>query len=228
MTTLVDVANRALGLARARTTLTSLVGTDPEIVNVNLNLTPIRLFLLRSFYWNFAKSFATLTLTKTATGVIPWTNAQPPPPWPYEYNFPSNCVAIRFILGQPNASLMFPIFPVQVSSVDTEALYYKWELINDGGTRQIVTDAPNAVACITLDVTDPDFWENDFREAFVALLAAKIIIPLSGDIKLAQILQQQAIQILMEAKTEAANEGIDIVDNLPDTLKARQTWGLDG
>lgn len=221
MTSELDIANRALGLARARTSLTSLTGLDPEVVAINLHLGPTREFLLRSFDWVFARSIAPLTLVRTATGEVPWTNAQPRPPWTYQYTLPTGCVTVRNILGQPQTAATTPIFPVNQTYDAAAAMYYTWEAVSEGGEKQIVTDAPNALCVYTKDIIDPNFWENDFAETLVTLLASRIVIPLSADSKLAAALQATAAGLLAEAKANAANEGIDIVDPMPEVLRAR-------
>lgn len=226
MTTELDIANRALGLVRARTVLSSLVGLDPEIVAVNQFLGPTRDLLLRSFDWNFTRDFASLNLLKTSTGGA-WDTSQPRPPWQYQYAVPSNCITVRYILGQPITAATTPIFPTGSEFDASDAMYYKWELVSEAGVKKIVTDAPNALCCFTKEVSDPTLWDYDFTEVVVTLLASRLAIPLSGDMKLATQLQNIANMLLQEAKANSANEGIDIVENNPDVLTARRSYGVD-
>ena len=63
--------------------------------------------LLRKQDWGFAEVTASLTLLKTAPpgGYGPWQvwapATNPPPPWLYEYAYPSDCLMIRSLRAAP-------------------------------------------------------------------------------------------------------------------------------
>jgi hypothetical protein len=218
----VAVANQALGVARARTQLiTSFSQSGPEASQLLLNYENTRDSLLQMFDWGFAKS--TVSLGDPAKSYDPtaasWTNAQPPPPWLYEYTMPANVVKIRAIFGQSVPGFIVPTVPS--SDIGPAQAYYSYEVVNDGGAKVIVTNAPGALAVVTLGKTDPSIWDPLFNEAMVSLLAANICLPLSGDAQLADKLQKDAQLAIQMAKLATANETTDVQHIMPDWIRAR-------
>jgi hypothetical protein len=216
------IANQALGVARARTQqITSFSQPGPEASQINLNYADTRDNLLRLFDWGFAKS--TISLGNPVKSYDPtetsWTNAQPPPPWLYSYAMPANIVKVRAVFGQSVPGIIVP----QVPSVDQGLAfaYYTYEVVNDGGVRVIVTNAPGALAVVTLGGLDPSVWDALFTQAMVALLAANICLPLSGDAQLADKLMKDAGNMIEMAKIASANETTDVQHIMPDWLRAR-------
>lgn len=124
--------------------------------------------LLGDTDWPFARQAVTLTLLKTAPvggyGVTPWSNAYPPLPWIYEYDFPTNAIDVRSV--RPSAILIPEYNPrpnVFVSSNDPAL-----------GQKVILTDLAHATAVITAQITDPAQWiDQSFVDALVAALAIK-------------------------------------------------------
>jgi hypothetical protein len=218
----ITVANQALGVARARTQLiTSFSQAGPEASQISLNYAYTRDNLLRMFDWGFAKSTVSLgnpvkSWDPTATS---WSNLQPPPPWLYEYTMPANVVKVRAIMGQSVPGFVVP----SVSGADqgTAVSFYGYEVVNDGGAQVIVTNAPGAIAVVTMGGLDPAVWDSLFTKAMIAMLAMNICIPLSGDAQLADKLQKDAAMIVEAAKLASANETTDIQHIMPDWLRAR-------
>ena len=114
MTSILDIANRALSAVGARsgaagsvTALQSLNASSNEAFQVNLLLNPTRDDLLRAAHWNFARKTALLSLLKAAPGTpensstpTAWSSAYPPPPWLYSYGYPSDCLKMRSVATQ--------------------------------------------------------------------------------------------------------------------------------
>jgi hypothetical protein len=226
-----NLANQALGAARARTQLiTSFSQGGPEASQINQNYASTRDMLLRMFDWGFAKSTVSLgTALKTydPTATAGWTNAQPPPPWLYEYTFPASAVKIRAVFGQNVPGIIVPVLPNTGQDIGPQLPYYTWEVVNDGGVKVIVTNAPGALAVVTLGGLDPTVWDASFTNAFVMLLAANIALPLSGDSQLADYLMKQASGLIQDAKVQSANQSVDIQHIMPDWLRARGTGLYD-
>jgi hypothetical protein len=215
------VANQALSLCRARTQLlTSFTQTGPEASQINLNYADTRDGLLRAFDWGFAKSTVSLgaaTKSYDPTAAT-WSNAQPPPPWLYEYAWPANVVKVRAVFGQSVPGIVVPSIG---QDVGPQLAYYSWEVANDGGVRTLVTNAPGAIAVTTMGGLDPSVWDIAFQSAMISALAAAICLPLSGDVNLASSLMKQAAQDFEFAKVQSANESIDVQHIMPDWLRAR-------
>lgn len=115
----VDVCNRALALAGARATITSLADGSNDANNCNMIFAKTRDQVLGMAPWNFARKTAYLNLLKTQPGTPEsytqnanqWAPIFPPPGWLYEYAYPSDCLFMRFIIPQASAAFSgVPIF----------------------------------------------------------------------------------------------------------------------
>jgi hypothetical protein len=232
MTSITDLAlaNQALGACRARTQLiTSFAQSGPEANQINQNFASTRDNLLRLFDWSFAKSTVSLgnplkSYNPSATG---WTNAQPPPPWLYEYAFPTSAVKVRAVFGQNMPGIIVPVLPNTGQDIGPQLPYFSFEVVNDANARVIVTNAPSAVAVVTLGGVDSAQWDTTFGEAFVSLLAANIAVPLTGDLQLADSLYKQAQGLIEAAKVASANESTTVQHIMPDWLRARGSYIAD-
>lgn len=108
MTTTTDVVNRALQAMGSRTTVASLVENSNEAIQANLILQQVRDQLLRMAPWDCANNYNSLVyITSTpgtpeniTAGTTLWQKGQPPPPWAYEYQYPSDCLRALFIVPQ--------------------------------------------------------------------------------------------------------------------------------
>jgi len=109
MTTLADIANRALQVAGTRTTVTLAelsAGSTNEAIQINLRINMVRRKLLRMAPWNFAIPTANLTYItsapgtpeNTSTSTLLWQPGQPTPPWAYEYQYPATCIRALWII----------------------------------------------------------------------------------------------------------------------------------
>ncbi len=119
-TTNVDICNRALQMAAARAAITSLSDGSNEAENCNMLFVPIRDQVLGMAFWNFARKTINMNLLKAAPGTpesptvtaLQWTPSYPAPPWFYEYQYPSDCIQFRYILGQPSSVVAVNSVPV--------------------------------------------------------------------------------------------------------------------
>jgi hypothetical protein len=224
------IANSALGMTRARTQqITSFSQQGAEASQINLNYASTRDMLLRMFDWSFAKSTISLgnptkSYDPTATS---WSNLQPPPPWLYEYAMPANVVKVRAMFGQNIPGLVVPVLPNTGQDIGPQLPYFTFEVTNDGGVQVIVTNAPGAIAVVTLGGLDPSVWGPIFVQAMTTMLAANICLPLTGDSQLADMLAKQAAQLVQEAKIASANDSTDIQHIMPDWIRARGSYIYD-
>ena len=230
MTTEVDVCNRALGAMGGRTSISSLSETSPEAEECNLRYAAVRDSLLRAADWGFAEATDVLTLNKSLPGSpgsltaaeASWSTNFPQPPWWYEYAYPASCLAVRWIIPQGSYGLL--INQAQGSIIpqwQSVALPFKIATNSDKDAKVILTNAQTAVCVYTTRITDPDLWSSDFEQAMVSKLAADLAIPLSGDKVLAQGNEQLARDRVAEARATDANEGVRVLNNEPDWLRAR-------
>lgn len=252
MTTDVDLANEAI-LA---------VGGRGEIARMNEQSNAAR--YARTFYqttlddiqraahWNFARKTDYLSQLKaapgapgnTAAGTQNWDPAtQPPPPWLYEYQYPADCLKMRFISPQvaPNAFTGTPIssvpsfVPVPYYTLQPqrflEALDDK---LKDGPQKVILTNQFQAIGVWTTRVTNPDLWDARFKLAFVSALGVRMCIPLSGDKGLAAAAKATAKEMILDARVTDGNEGLTFgpdTQRVPDWIAARGyegDWAVGG
>ena len=120
--------------------------------------------LLRSQDWDFAERAVILTQLKAAPAggysiSTPWSSTYPPPPWLYEYSYPTDCLKIRCLK--------------QVPSTDPYPMPNVFHVANDG-TKVILAEISNAILVYTGQITDPTLWNSNFIEALTASLARRL------------------------------------------------------
>lgn len=186
MTDAADICNRALGQ----------IGYVPFIADMyegsRASRLALRIYghtrddLLRSKDWPFARRTAgPLTVLKRAVippplvlGVNNWTNAQPPPPWEWEYAYPADCLYLRYI--------RLPPFQTTKGDANVEPTPNLWVIVNDtpiGSTipqKVILANIPFAIAHYTGRITDPDTWEPMFTQALIDQLARRFTLGLAS------------------------------------------------
>lgn len=241
MTTDTELCNRALGQAGARGSITNmLTNTSPEAAACRTYYASTRNSLLRAAHWDFARFAAYVNVLKalpgtpenTSTGNASWLPSYPQPPWIYSYAYPSDCVAVRYIVPQlfVGSSLIdgVPIFPVQQGTPYSSALCpirpqkFKIGSDVDGNDNQIkcvLSNQQNAIAIYTKLITNPDLWDSTFEDAFVDSLAFRLVFPLSGDKNLRPQLKASARESIALAQARDGNEGITYDDSVPEWIR---------
>jgi hypothetical protein len=253
MTSEVDVANRALSLIGTRSQIASLDEDSNEARNVKLVFDAQRDELLRMAPWNCAMNFTNLSLICAAPGTPEnpsagtnvWQKGIPPPPWSYEYAFPSDCLRCVYIVpqfttgftsGVPITTAVTggaPAFwngpPVRFRvAVDQIDLNTGKPSATGADQRVILTNQEQAILCYVKKVTNPDVWDDLFQHALVHALASRLVISLTGDKALAQLRMQDANQVISQARQMDGNEGLTVNDVTPDWIRTRgisyQAW----
>lgn len=127
--------------------------------------------LLRQNDWGFAETTQVLTLLKSAPAAyippLAWDPAlNPPPPWRFEYLYPSNCLKVRAVKSVP---LFVPNFDPQPNV---------WSIANDNNNnlrrRVILCNVAAAILVFTGQPTSPTLWDVDFIEALAAALGRRL------------------------------------------------------
>lgn len=131
MTQNLDIANRSLQFVGTRTNMTASEfanQTSNEAIQTNLIMFKLRDELNRMAPWNFARKTANLTYITSIPGTPEnsgsgsplWQPGVPAPPWAYEYQYPVDCLRMRFIMPQYTASAGgVPIYPVGTTTGST-------------------------------------------------------------------------------------------------------------
>ena len=98
-------------------------------------------------------------------GVTPWNPAtNPPPPWIFEFAYPSMCIEIRSLRPTPIFIPEFtPFYSRFVTAYDT--------LLSQ---KVVLTNLLNPLAVISGQVLNPDEWQDsNFTEAMIDALAVQ-------------------------------------------------------
>ena len=249
----VDIANRALAAIGTRSQIASLTEQSNESIAAQLLLEPLRDELIRLAPWNFATNYNNMTLVCAApgtpenptTGTTTWAKGIPPPPWAYEYLYPSDCLrplwivpqfATGFASGIPITTAVtggVPQFwngpPVRFKvAVDQISPVTGQPAVGGADTRVILTNQQQAILAYLRRITNPDVMDDNFVQAWVAALAGRLAIPLTGDKALANMKLGEANSYIQMARGVDGNEGLTINDVTPDWIRVRgilyQSW----
>lgn len=225
--TSVDICNRALNEIGARVLLTSLGEATPQGKTATLQYDTMRRQLLRAAPWGFAR--------KTDLLIVEGTLAANPPtspyPWQAKNTYPADCLKAHYILPQPTNTLV-----AGVPSVGDQLFApwcapsrnFRYLVAYDPGSagfpgahRVILTNTNPTLLVYTVDVTDPNQWDELFTNALVMALANKFVVPLSGNIKLKAGYAQLAEAAITQARVADGNEAVPSTDHTPDWIAAR-------
>lgn len=195
--------------------------------------------------WNCATNYLNLTLICAApgtpenptTGTATWQKGQPPPPWAYEYVYPSDCLRPLWIVPQFTTGFASG---VPITTAVTGGVPQFWngppvrfkvaiDQIGPLGTpavggedqRVILTNQEQAILCYIKQVTDPDVMDPMFLECWVEALAARLAFTLVGDKQLANLRITEANRYIALARQVDGNEGLTINDIIPDWIRVR-------
>ena len=142
----------------------------------------VRDLLLRAHDWNFARRRRVLALTAAEV-----TN------WQYAYRYPSDCLAIRWLV----------IVGTRTPARNARVPY---EIATDGDQKLILTDLAEAEIVYTARITNTTLFDETFVHAFSLALGVKIAMPMAVDPGLAKNVAQQAREALGEAIAGDLNE----------------------
>ena len=239
MTSEADICNRALAAIGTRSQIASLTENSNEAINCNLLYHALRDELIRLAPWNCATNYQTLTLLlaapgtpeNPATGGTHWSKGtQPPPPWAYEYAYPSDCLKPLWVVPQFTTGFASGI-PITTATTGGVPAYWQGppvrykvgvdQDLNGNDIKVILTNQEDAILAYCRRVTNPDVWDSQFDQAVVAALAGRLAIPLTGDKALANLKIQEANAFIVTARQGDGNEGLTINDVTPDWIRVR-------
>lgn len=92
-----------------------------------------------------------------------------------------------------------------------------------GQQRIILTNQETAILAYCKQVTDPNVFDSLFQNAYVHYLASKLIMALTKDKNLANMMISMANATIVEARKADANEGLTVNDVTPDWIRVRGT-----
>lgn len=238
-----SIANRALLAVGARAQISSFSPSDgsDEANAISVLWTPTFESLGRAAHWNCFRNQVSLSLIAAAQGTPenPTGTAYPLPnqPWLYAYMYPSDCLDMRYIV---------PSFPANMggttpqttinngagSFIPTgEQIPYSVSYAADTNGAPIIiilTNQSQAMAVYTINQPNPAAWDSLFQSAMVASLAVYLVPALSLSSPLMNLQIKVAEAAIRRARTADGNEGVTVMDHLPDWMRARaggSNWG---
>jgi len=252
MTSITDIANRSLSAIGTRSQIADLNEDSPEARACKLLIEPLRDEVLRMAPWNCAFNYQNLSLICAApgtpenpgAGLNVWDKGIPPPPWSYEYAYPSDCLRPVFVVPQFTTGFTSGV-PITTAVTGGAPAFWNGPpvrykvgvdqigisgLPDPAGSDQKViwTNQEHAILAFVKRVEDPDVWDSGFQQALVAALGARLVITLTGDKGLAQLKISEANQYISIARVGDGNEGLTINDVTPDWIRVRgisyQAW----
>lgn len=221
MTSPVDICNRALSEAGARSTITDVDDGSEEGTVCALWYDVMRRRLLRAAPWAFArKTFSLSQLGSALDNTAPY-------PWLYKYTYPADCLRLRYILpptpprGDTNVVGTLSDNPYFGGPSRANRFIVANDTDAEGNNRRVVlANIQSAQAVYIRDEQNPDIFDDLFTGALEAALAAKFAIPLSGNVAMRAQFIQSASDAIIQARA-ADNEALPTVDHTPDWIEAR-------
>lgn len=236
MASQIDISNRALLSIGARAQVSSIAPSDgsTQADACAVLFTPTFEALARSAQWNCLRKQATLSLLAAAPGtpenVGGTTLPLPPTPWLYQYDYPADCLKINSLV--PSLPSAVP-GNVPMTTFNNSAgtnlnfggqILYQVAYATDPSNSPIVTILTNqtqAQAVYTVNQPNPIIWDSQFQAAMVASLAAYLVPALSLNLALMAAAIKTAQGIIMDARVSDGNEGVTVMDHVPDWIRAR-------
>lgn len=229
----VDIVNRALDECGIEDDVGDLQEGSPAAMAALRIYDPTLRQLHSAVHWNFARKQFPMVLLGDASGINA-TFTEVPEPWAYMYEWPTDCVHARFV-PRTDQSVTGQILnwssptPFLVASAPiTNPIESNWFLIEGHDpeqTRVILSNQLGASLVYTGLIQYPDAWDPLFEQAFVAILSARLAMPLIKDRKEARIIRADNIAIakaaLDAARVRDGDEGWTISDHTPDWIRAR-------
>jgi hypothetical protein len=94
-----------------------------------------------------------------------------------------------------------------------------------GSQRVIICNQEAAILCYNTRVTDPNVMDEFFQDAWIAILAARLVFQLSGDKALANQAISVSNRLIAEARIADGNENLTVNDVTPDWMRTRGNFG---
>ena len=227
-TSAIAICNLALDAIGTRSTISSLTERSPEAEACARQYEPALEAVLQAAHWNFARKQITMAVLKDGT-VTPSQNV--PVPWVYEYAVPNDMLQARYVMptavsqnstfvGTP--AVQYPITPPVRFIVSSD------EDTNGNPINVILTNQAQAILVYTYRCTNVNLFDAQFVRAFANYLGFLLCTPLTGDKALAKMAFQVADTTCKAAQASNGNEGITIIDSVPDWITTRgyvMDWG---
>ena len=215
----VALCNLALDAAMARSNIAAIGENSAEGQACARHYEQSKEAVLRCAHWSFARKQGNLSLLLDATITPPQAVPQP---WLFEYAYPSDCLLARMAMPQ----LVNPQGTPVSTGLNPRMHATRFVVAQDNDTTGnaipvILSNTPQAQLVYTTRVMNPNLFDSMFVEMLTTYLGAKLARVLSGNEQRAQSLFQQAQAIEKRAQSMNGDEGLTIIDSMPDWMRVR-------
>lgn len=184
--------------------------------------------LLESSDWSFARKAAKLNLISAAAGLSDfpdWAQAglsgSGPAanlvasdwvfPWAYLYAYPPSCLFIHKVYNAhaPSSAEEWCGYDQSIRFATwVERNRSGWEIMRSRKSNQIsvATNLQSALVKFTEDITDTSQFDNCFVDALQLKIAAKLVVPLTGDMELKQQIDKDLVEAMSNAYRQNFSE----------------------
>lgn len=197
----VGVYNLALSLCGHRSSVSAPDEASREAEICSLWFPVVRDMVLASAHWPSARQYARLALLSELNAV--WEPGAPDPRFQFAYALPADCVHPRYMSD-----------------------YSPFLLASYQGETRVMTNHDRPILIYTGRNTTISSWEPMLYNAISHVLAAYVVMPLTGKLERLKTLRTLALELLEEARTYAANSDDFELQSVPDELAQRGTGGL--
>lgn len=194
----VSIFNLALNAIGGRSNLSSTTERDRGAEVCRLWYPVVRDQVLAAAPWPSCKAFFRLAL-KSQRGDAGWVQGDPEPGYIYAYSAPNDMLHPRYLSD-------YSKFSVSAFAGDIKVLN---------------TNVPDPILVYTKRNYVVGSWESELQMAIAYGLAANIAMPVTGKAQRAQLMIQQANDLVLTARQNAANESDESYETLPDWIQAR-------
>lgn len=195
----VSLYNLALNAIGARSNLSTTTDRDRGAEVCRLWYPVVRDQVLAAAPWPSCKAFRRLALLKHRDSSKPWTTDDPEPGYEFAFSAPEDMLHPRYLSDFTQFTVSS--YPNSVKAINT--------------------NTPEAILSYTKRNFIVNLWEDPLQMAIAYGLAANIAMPLTGKPQRASMLIQQANDLILTARTEAANQGMETYETMPDWITAR-------
>lgn len=193
----VSIFNLALNAVGKRDNLSATTERDRGAEVCRLWYPVVRDQVLRAAPWPSCRKARRLALYAVRGDQV-WEESLPEEGWAYAYTVPDD--------------MLYPRYLSQFERFDLGTL---------GDQQVILTNVPNAILTYTFRQEIVQRWETSLAMSVVYGLGANIVMPLAAKPQRAALLVQQANDLILGARVEAANSSNVSYETIPDWIAAR-------
>jgi hypothetical protein len=210
MTTVTDICNLALIRARAGT-IDNIEENTSEAIKCKVLYTLGRNQLLEKYPWRFAKRVKALALT-----------ANTPVEWLHEYDYPTDCLKIEYLLPQGVGS---SIVHNNSGMFGFDSLNYEVAANEHDTSKVILCNEDKPYIAYTRLIEDTALFSYQFVQALAWYLASDLAIQFGGDSgsRLSDKASDEYKRFLAEATAHDANQARSPSKTFPANLAVRSS-----